>query len=722
MTLFSSLPFAAAGFSVLLGLASVLRKKPSPATWCFFAGMIVLGAASLFTGVALRGTDLADVVRWLTFALVAKSFLPAAWLGFSLTYSRGNCRESLASWRMPLAIAALLPIGLSIGFRADLLQIVPAGPADDVVRLRFGPTGTALNALLLVAFVLILMNLEQTFRSAVGTMRWRIKYVVLGLAVIFGAQVYVGSQGILFSAYNVALSSVESSGLLVGCLFLALAYARAGLAEIDVYPSRAVLRSSLTVLIVGGYLFIVGVMAQLVRRYGGAESFQFQAFVVLLGMAGLAVLLLSDRLRQRVHGFVGRHFGKARHDAGRIWTESSRRLANVRDRAGLCAASARLVSETFDVLSATIWVLDEQKEHLVVGSSTAGQSGETAAVRSPGSVSGAVADGLREKSSPFDLEEEKEAWAEELRKLNPSTFPNGGHRWCVPLRTGDESVGALVLADRVNGAPYTVEELELLQCIAHQVTSVLLNLRLANEVARARELEAFRTMSAFFVHDLKNAAASLNLMLKNLPVHFDDPAFREDALRGVGNTARRIDEMIARLSALRQRPDVKPVESDLNQLVNDSLDRLGELPQVELTKQLLPLPGILADREQIQSVVTNLLLNARDAVHGERAGAEASRTDGKGGRIEVRTDHRGGRVLLSVADNGCGMSPAFLKDSLFRPFQSTKKKGLGIGMFQSRMVVEAHGGTIQVESETGKGTTVRVSLPACPEPGRRAKS
>jgi len=65
------------------------------------------------------------------------------------------------------------------------------------------------------------------------------------------------------------------------------------------------------------------------------------------------------------------------------------------------------------------------------------------------------------------------------------------------LRAGEQSLGALVLADRVNGADYTVEQLDLLQCIAHQVTSVLLNLRLANEVARSRELEAFRTMSAF---------------------------------------------------------------------------------------------------------------------------------------------------------------------------------------------------------------------------------
>ena len=68
--------------------------------------------------------------------------------------------------------------------------------------------------------------------------------------------------------------------------------------------------------------------------------------------------------------------------------------------------------------------------------------------------------------------------------------------------------------------------------------------------------------------------------------------------------------------------------------------------------------------------------------------------------------------MLTVSDNGCGMSAAFLKESLFRPFQSTKKNGLGIGMFQSRMIVEAHGGSIQVESEAGKGTTFRVSLPA----------
>jgi signal transduction histidine kinase len=93
-----------------------------------------------------------------------------------------------------------------------------------------------------------------------------------------------------------------------------------------------------------------------------------------------------------------------------------------------------------------------------------------------------------------------------------------------------------------------------------------------------------------------------------------------------------------------------------------------------------------------------LLLSASDAVGGA-------------GRVTVETRDREGRAIVCVADDGCGMSDSFLKNSLFRPFQTTKKRGIGIGMFQSKMIVEAHRGNILVQSETGKGTTFEVSLP-----------
>ena len=634
----------------------------------------------------------------MTVAAIVECLIPVIWLCFSLTYSRSDYRTYLKRWAFPLAAIGLLPIALTVFFRDQLSLVVPGAIPGEGWRVQFGPLSSLLNAALLVALVLILVNLEQTFRSAVGTMRWRIKYVILALIVIIGARLYVSSQAILYSSPAITLWSVESGGLFIGCLFLTLAYTRTGWHEIDVHPSSAVLRSSLTVIIVGGYLFIVGVLALFVRRFGGAEVFQLQAFVVLLGMAGLAVLVLSDRARQRLNLFVARHFKKAQHDSVRVWTSFSSGLAHVTDQASLFSVSAKLVSETFDVLTVTTWLLDQETGQLVLANSTGRATDNSSPPNSSDALPAIVMAGLNARSAPFDLEHINENWAEELRRLNPSMFPNGGNRLCVPLLAGSRGVGVVVLADRINGATYTAEELELLRCIADQITSVLLNIRFASELAHSRELEAFRTMSAFFVHDLKNAAASLNLMLKNLPVHFDDPEFRQDALRGIGNTAQRIDDMIARLSELRQRPDAVRVDTDLNQVVNTTLASVTSMPGVELVSDLEPVPAILADREQLQSVITNLIMNARDAV-------------GPGGRIQVRTGHRGNRVVLSVVDNGCGMSPAFVRDSLFRPFQSTKKKGLGIGLFQSRAIVLAHGGGVHVESEIGKGTSFHASFP-----------
>jgi len=694
VNLFFFLPFAAGVSSLLLAAVSLVRRRPTVAGWLFVAGMATLGLESVFTGLSLRAARTGDVVAWLTPAFVAKSFAPVVWLAFTLTYSRSNYAEFLARWKPVLAVLALFPLTVLVTLAVQR----NAGHATGLWWLRAGPETMAVNIVFLAALLLILVNLEQTFRATVGTMRWQIKLVVVALAVVFGTRLYVRSQAILFSAPDVAFWSLEASALLIACVFLAVAYARTGLAEIDLYPSLAVLRSSLTVVVVGAYLLVVGVLAQVVTRFGGAEIFQFQAVVVILGIAGLAVLLLSDRARQRLHAFAVGHFSKAQHDSARIWTLFSKRLGTVADQSGVCLAAAKLVSETFDVLSVTVWLEDDGKERLAVAASTA-RGAAPAGDERASEGSNDVMTGLQDVRAPLDLDHAREPWAEEFRRLNPTTFPAGGHRMCVPLRAGDRTVGALVLADRVNAATYSIEELELLKCIGDHVTSILMNVRLANEVARARELDAFRLMSAFFVHDLKNAAASLNLTLKNLPVHFDDPAFRQDALRTIGNTAQRIDDMIARLSALRQAPETARSEADLNQLVDEALDKVSDMAEITLTKELRPLPRIVANREQIQSVVTNLVLNARDAV-------------GSAGAIQVRTHSQGTRVLLSVVDNGCGMSETFVKQSLFRPFQSTKKKGLGIGLFQCRAIVQAHGGGIHVESQIGKGTTFLVSLPA----------
>ena len=110
------------------------------------------------------------------------------------------------------------------------------------------------------------------------------------------------------------------------------------------------------------------------------------------------------------------------------------------------------------------------------------------------------------------------------------------------------------------------------------------------------------------------------------------------------------------------------------------------------------MPKLMIDPEQVQKVLTNLILNAKEAA-------------GNGGEIRLAIEQKDEWAILSVSDNGCGMSNEFIEHSLFRPFKTTKKQGMGIGLFQSKMIVEAHQGRIEVESEAGRGTTFRVFLP-----------
>jgi len=701
MTVASLTAFAAAFVCGIHAVAVVLIRKRSLAGWLFVVGILLLGAESFFSGLGLVETAPTKLRDWEIFSLMVGLFVPAAWLAFSLAFSRGDARGYLRRWRWILMALLLIPPGVALGLRGQLVrEIALHGDGGGGWWIRFGQPVKILEVIGLAASVAILANIEKTFRAAIGTMQWRIKFVALGVGTIFGARIYLSSQALLLSVYELNLAVIQTAALIMGCILIAVAYVRRGFSEIEIYPSGAVLRNSVTILLAGGYLVIVGMLGQFAASFGRADSLHLQSLVVMFGVLILAILLLSDRLRQRLRRLVSQHFRRPIHDSRAIWTRFTRELAHVFDAREYGRRTVKLLAETFSVLSVTIWSFDEQMTHLTMGVSTAALPGGDArknldtTVDTPKSL---VA-GLRSMTGPFDPDEVKESWGESLRPISPGLFSNGGRRVCIPLFVGDRGLGLIMLADRVNGVPYLIEEMDLLRCIGDHAAAGLHQLRLTEELMQGREMAAFQAMSTFFVHDLKNAASSLSLMLENLPRHFDDPAFREDALRAIGGTVGRINQIIGRLGTLRQKLELRPMEVDLNQLIDEAIGHLGGFGKIEVEQNLRALPPIVADRGQLENVLINLLANAREAV-------------GMAGRIHVETERSDDWVVLSVADNGCGMSPAFIRDSLFRPFQTTKKKGLGIGMFQSKLIVEAHQGTLKVQSEPGRGTTFSVALP-----------
>jgi putative PEP-CTERM system histidine kinase len=682
-----------------LALSVFWRRQRSLAHWAFAGGMLALAAESLFFGLAADAVLLDTFAHWEGLALIAMAFLPGFWLLFSLAYARGNSREFLSRWRIALGIAFAAPVALAFFFSGDLISAVGRPPDSGHLMIRLGFAGSALNLLFLLSSVLVLMNLERTFRAAVGTMRWRIKFIVLGLGVLFGVRAYTCSQALLFHGGDVSLQVVNSGALLVACLLMLRGLLRTGNFDANIYPSHSLLHRSFTVLLAGVYLLIVGVFAKVVTFLGGDSAFPIKAFLVLLSLVLLAVLLLSDRVRLHTRRFVSRHLQRPVYDYRSVWNTFTEGTARRVEPIELCATVVKLVSEVFQALSVTIWIADERKEKLVFGASTTLSPAKAGQLSIEASDAADIITALSNHPDPVDLDSSKEFWAAALRRAHPHEFPEkGGNRICVPMRAGGELLGVLTLGDRVGGVPFSVQDFDLVKTVANQAAASLLNIQLSQRLSQAKQLEAFQAMSAFFVHDLKNTASTLSLMLHNLPVHYQDPQFREDALRGVSKTVDHINDLIGRLTALRHELVIHAVECDLNELVADTLHGQEEAPGVTFIKDLHPLPRIRLDPAQIQKVIVNLVLNARDAVPS-------------GGQIRVETGRRNGWAVLAIVDNGCGMTPDFVQNSLFRPFQTTKKKGIGIGMFHCKMIVEAHRGRIEVESRPGNGTAFRVLLP-----------
>ena len=239
--------------------------------------------------------------------------------------------------------------------------------------------------------------------------------------------------------------------------------------------------------------------------------------------------------------------------------------------------------------------------------------------------------------------------------------------------------------------------------------------QLRAQIAReeeSRQFESFIRLSAMLTHDLKNAIEGLSLTVNNMDRHFDNEQFRIDALKGLTNATDKLKAIVARLSrpvSSLSGEHKRPTKTDLIPILNRVIAMTAEPIRGRHTIQIkLPVSLFaLADAARIEEVMENLILNAIEAMNE------------KGGTLTIEAGpDRNGAPTFSVSDTGPGMSRTFIETRLFRPFSTTKKNGIGLGLYTCREVIRATGGSIDVESVEGAGTTFRVVLPSIPHDRR----
>ncbi len=604
----------------------------------------------------------------------------AGWFFFLLTLLNLVRRDG---GRWPVYIFAYCLVVLALHLLLVLGWIRPSG----VLLLLLGPPAA------LMQMVLAMLLLEQLYRNTQPDQRWGIKFMCLGLLGLFVFDFYMFAEAVLFNSVDPALFQARGLINALAVPLIAWSVSRNPGLVVRLSMSRRALFHSASLLAAGIYLLLMAAAGYYIRYFGGDWGGIFQT-VFLFGAALILVLVMfSGTMRAYMRVFLSKHFFAYRYDYREEWLRFTRSLSEGEPGVHLREHTIRAIATLVECPAGALWLRGEKQAY------------ECVAHWNMSSASGVEA-----LDSLFCLFLEKKEWVIDIEEFDRLPESYGGlpalpewllaipaARYVVPLVLHDRLIGWVLLSSSRANLQLNWEVNDLLKTAGRQAAGYLAQLEAAEALLVARQFESFNRMSAFVIHDLKNVVAQLSLLLANAARHKNNPAFQEDMLETIGHA---IDKMNRLLMQLRK--GAQPIDAPQGVALDVILARVLEAKELamprpvlgECEKDLL----VHADSDRLERVVGHLVQNAVDACSSS-------------GHVTLALSRTGGAAEIRVVDDGVGMSEQFIRERLFRPFESTKNMGMGIGTYESREYVRQLGGEILVESREGVGTSFVVRLP-----------
>jgi putative PEP-CTERM system histidine kinase len=677
---------AAAGYALLtILLLASWRAKGLRAR----SGLLLVSASvvSLLWSAAVAA-GLANMPGALAASTLLEVARDAGWLGFIayLLVAAARTGRSTRHGAAERGAPILLKVGaaaLALALVAELARL--AAPHVVSPSLLFGS-----HVLVSIA---ALMLIEQVYRGTAPDDRWTIKFFCLGIGGMFAYDLAMFADAMLFNRINVDLWAARGFINLMTIPLVAVSAARNPQWSLDIAVSRRMVFQSTALLSAGVYLLIVSAAGYYIRFFGGSWAGVLQTTVIFGGLMGLGLILVSGTLRARLKVFINKNFFSYRYDYREEWLRLTRELTEEHHDEGFGARAVRSIANLVEARGGGLWV---KQDRPVYERLTVWQAPLLRADSEP--QDGSLARFLQDKEWVVNLDDYRAESPSYAALDAPDWLVGDDEAWLViPLMLHDDLFGFVVLLTARTRINLDWEVNDLLKTAARQVASTLAQLNANRALLVARQFESFNRMSAFVVHDLKNLVAQLSLLLSNAARHRDNPEFQDDMLDTVDNAVDKMKKLLLQL-----RVGTVPVDEaspvDLQDVVLSALQ--SKSPMTPRPTVLVDAPGIrtMAHRERLDRVVGHLLQNAAEATPPS-------------GTIEIRVRALGQSAIIEVEDSGVGMSADFIRTRLFKPFESTKKNGMGIGIYESREYIRELGGQLDVESRETEGTRFSIALP-----------
>ena len=669
-----SYSIAALAFLVLsLMLVTRWRKRPhavllsmAGGASCAWSAMLAWQATDL--GAWSAATDCIEILR------------NGAWSAF-LVILIGNFRAPGAAVRLQGWVLWI------VGFYVLFFIGTAAGVLNHAIFAAIGlmPSVTARVGMAVLGIVLV----EQLYRNRPPQDRWAIKFACLGIGAMFAYDFYLYSNTMLFHQVDPDIWAARGviNALTVPLIAASMARSKSWSSELSL--SRRVMFHSAALFGSAIYLLAMGSAGYYLKFVGGSWGTVMQVAFLFGALILLVVILFSGTFRSWLKVFISKHFYSYNYDYREEWLRFTRTLSE--NGPGLGVRTIQAVAELVESPGGVLFMRRES------GLCEPDSYWHVPAISASEPADSPFCHFLETKQWVIDLKEHEDDPAMYDHLLLPEWLSGIARRWLVvPLIMQGKLSGFMLLMLPRSRVALNWEVIDLLKIAGNQAASYMAQQDAANALMVARQFESFNRMSTFVVHDLKNLVSQLSLLIPNAEKHRNNPEFQRDMLDTVNHSVQKMKLLLQKLSRSESPEHLVPLAIDkvLGQAV--ALKAAFEPhPVLDIGEAGL---RVLADRERLERVLGHLIQNAIEATPRD-------------GAVRVSLRREGDAVLISIADTGEGMSQEFIRERLFKPFESTKSAGMGIGVFESREYIDELGGKLEVTSEPGAGTTFHVMLP-----------
>lgn len=649
---------------------------------------------------------------WMSFVTSGLLVMLPLFVGLSLTYARQNFQQILKEkiWLLTVtSIASLILLVLNWKIPFTEISFYETHPYYELTQ-----SGKFFITFVLLVSVVILIQIESTLRSLKHSIQIGKKAILIVMFINFLFVVYLTSHLLLFGNMGKAMIITGFVIIIISHIFFLIHLGKYGINQYEVKIGREAVYSSATIFIVGSYLIAIGIIGHIVRSIGGDMQTFFTVLAAFLVFLMLLAILVSKSLKSRIRAFVDRNFYRNKYNYREQWGKFSESLSEVVNIEDVLDTILNNITHIFQIKSASIFLKDSLSGHFILWKSKNQLMLDHIKFESDSKF----LDWIFRLGEPLEISaliDNQETSG--VTDIEITHFEQLNARVCVPMIVQKKFIGILILGPKTNSGMFSLEDFDLLDTLANQSSVAILNAQLNENLVQTREMESFHKLASFVLHDIKNSVSTLSLVVTNAERNWDNEEFQKDMLITISSTVNRMKSLITKLSTMPNRLELNRRPVVLQQLLDEVIadTKLTDHQHITIDRHYNKISDLNADPDLLKKVIKNLIINAIEAVNEQGhlrfivRQAVHQPFYREGAIPEEPTDRYYAEIV--VADSGCGMSSKFIQQNLFKPFQTTKRKGLGIGLYQSKEIIQAHGGSIEVQSKPDKGTEFKIYLP-----------